>query len=427
MTINIVTLGCSKNSVDSEVLASRFRDLGYEVVFESDKEADTVLINTCSFIQDAKEESIDEIFLQVERKKRGEVRRVFVMGCLAQRYRDELAGSIPEVDGFYTFAELPKLLETPSFDLLKSPGRLLSTPPHYAYMKISEGCDRHCAFCAIPLIRGPQVSKPADLLEKEAGMLAEKGIKELILIAQDLTSYGTDLNGRRELESLLVRLAGVPGLEWIRLHYAFPNHFPYEILDVMREYSHFCRYLDIPLQHVSENVLRSMNRPSSPEKMYKLVETIREKVPGIAIRTTLLSGFPTETETDHKQLMEFVRNMRFERLGVFSYSMEEETPAYSLGDPVSEKIKERRLRELMELQESISMEINEDKIGEEMKVMVDEEEEEFYVGRTEFDSPEVDNSVLISKKVLLTPGRFSRVKITGAQPYDLFGDAVVGI
>ena len=419
MLINIVTLGCSKNSVDSEVMASRFAELGHQLCFEEEKDSDVVLVNTCSFIQDAKEESIEEIFLQVERKKEGRVKKVYVMGCLAQRYKDELLEAIPEVDGFYTFAELPRLMESLDFDLLGHQGRVLSTPAHYAYMKISEGCDRSCAFCAIPLIRGKQVSKPIEQLYDEAQMLVSKGVKELILIAQDLTAYGTDNYKERRLEQLMKKLADVKGLEWIRLHYAYPNSFPYPILDVMREHSQFCRYLDIPLQHAAENVLRGMNRPSTLEKMYQFMDTLRTKVPGIAIRTTLLSGFPTETKADHNALVQFVKDMCFDRMGVFSYSPEEGTPAYQLGDPISKKEKEKRRNELMAIQEEISLAINESKEGQTMKVLIDTEEDDCFIGRTEFDSPEVDNAVLVEKHPDIKVGHFYPVLITGAEAYDL--------
>jgi ribosomal protein S12 methylthiotransferase len=421
MTINIITLGCSKNTVDSEVLASNYQKQGYSVLFEADADSDIVLINTCSFIQDAKEQSIEEIFTQIERKNRGEVKKVFVMGCLAQRYKDDLLKMIPEVDGIFSFSELPKMLHIDKFNLLEKADRLLSTPKHYAYLKVSEGCDRQCAFCAIPMIRGKQVSKPIEQLHDEAELLVSKGVKEIMLIAQDLSNYGTDIAKRQQLDKLLESLAQIKGLEWIRLHYLFPIHFPYEMLDVMNHYPQFCKYLDIPLQHISENVLRSMNRPGTPDQLYKFIDTIREKVPGIAFRTTMLSGFPTETKTNHKELVKFIEDIRFERLGVFSYSREDDTPAFPLGDPVKKSEKKKRFEELMSVQENISFENNRKKTGTVLKVMVDAEEDEYYLGRSEFDSPEVDNLVLIDKKSTLEIGDFYPVRIQDADAFDLFG------
>ncbi len=424
MTINIITLGCSKNTVDSEVLASNYQNQGYTVLFEADAESDIVLINTCSFIQDAKEQSIEEIFNQIERKNNGLVKKVFVMGCLAQRYKEDLLQMLPEVDGIFSFAELPKMLHIDKFNLLEKADRLLSTPKHYAYLKVSEGCDRQCAFCAIPMIRGKQVSKPIAQLHDEAQLLVSKGVKEIMLIAQDLSSYGTDLAKKQLLPDLLASLVQIKGLEWIRLHYLFPNNFPYEILDLMPLHPQICKYLDIPLQHISENVLRSMNRPGNPEQLYKLIATIREKVPGIAFRTTMLSGFPTETKANHTELMQFIKDIRFERLGVFSYSQEEDTPAFSLGDPIKKSEKKKRHKEIMSLQESISYENNQNKIGSEWKVIIDAEEEEYYLGRSEFDSPEVDNLVLIDKKRSLEIGNFYTVRIEKADAYDLFGSVI---
>lgn len=430
MTINIITLGCSKNSVDSEVIAAKLKSLDHQVFFDDICKSDIVLINTCSFIRDAKEESIEEIFLQLERKRKGEVGKVYVIGCLAQRYRQELEKDIPEVDGFYTFAALPALLESLEFNLLTYPDRILSTPPHYAYLKISEGCDRQCAFCAIPFIRGKQISKPIEMLTEEARKLSEQGVKELILIAQDLTYYGMDLSHHRDLDQLMKALAKIDQIEWIRLHYAYPNHFPYEILEVMNAYPQFCHYLDIPLQHISENVLKSMNRPSSPQKMYQLIEQIREKVPDIALRTTLLSGFPTETKKEHKELLQFIQDVRFDRLGVFAYSPEEGTPAFALGDPVKKSEKEKRVEELMTAQEEISLELNEAKEGKIFKVLIDDVEDEFYIGRTEADSPEVDNHVIIPVDTVENfeekpqVGNFYQVKIEQGDYHDLIGKFV---
>jgi len=424
MKINIITLGCSKNTVDSEVIAAKWKEKGHEILFESDKKSGIVIINTCSFIHDAKEESIEEIFLHIERKQRGEVSKVFVVGCLAQRYKNELQEMIPEVDGIFGFSELHKLLEENKFDLLKSIPRVLSTPKHYAYLKISEGCDRECSFCAIPLIRGKQISKPIEMLVQEAEMLAQQGVKELLLLAQDLTYYGIDIYQQRILAKLMRNLAKVNGLEWIRLHYAYPMGFPYEILDVMNEFSVFCRYLDIPLQHISDTVLKSMKRGSSKQQIYKFLETIRNTVPGIALRTTLISGYPVETIQEHRELVEFVKEMRFERLGVFAYSPEEGTAAFALGDPIKMKEKNHRVREIMELQEAISLQHNQDRVGQVMRVLIDRKEDDFYVGRTEFDSPEVDNLVYLNADKKLDIGKFYPVLVKEAEAYDLYGNVV---
>lgn len=425
MTINIITLGCSKNIVDSEIMASRLQKMGHRIFFECTMKTDAVIINTCSFIGDAREESVNEILAQVERKMRRQVKKIYVVGCLAQRCKQDLVNELPEVDGFYTFDELKKLMESSDFDLLGTSERLLSTPPHYAYLKVSEGCDHSCSYCAIPLIRGKQVSKPIQLLVEEAQKLAGQGVKELMLIAQDLTYYGVDLTGKQELANLMEALAQVKGLEWIRLHYAYPIHFPYEILDVMNAHPQYCRYLDIPFQHVSDDILKSMRRGGTSKYIYDLIARIRETVPGIALRTTLISGYPTETNEQHKELVEFVRKNRFERLGVFAYSQEDDTPAYDLGDPVRRSIKTRRVNEIMQLQEGISRELNEAKVGQTLKVIVDSEEQDFYVGRTEFDSPDVDNSVLIRKNKALRIGEFYNVKITEAAEYDLYGEIAV--
>lgn len=420
-SINIITLGCSKNSVDSEVIAAQLEKQGYKVFHETTADTDIVIINTCGFIGDAKEESIDEILIHAERRKKGIIKRLYVIGCLVQRYKDELIEMIPEVDAFYTFPELNQLLGTEKFDLLDHCERKLSTPSHYAYLKISEGCDRHCSYCAIPLIRGKQISKPIDRIEMEARQLVKGGVKEIMLIAQDLTYYGIDLSGHRDLEQVVRRLAQIDGLEWIRLHYAYPMNFPYEVLDVMNEYSNICKYLDIPLQHISDDILQDMRRGGNSMQTYKLIENIRNKVPGIAIRTTLISGYPTETRAQHKELVEFVKTMKFERLGVFSYSQEEGTPAYPLGDPIKQAEKNRRLEELMSLQEEISLTHNESLVGKIMNVIIDSKEEGYYIGRTEFDSPEVDNTVLIPNKEKLNIGEFFPIRITRADCFDLYG------
>lgn len=421
MTVNIITLGCSKNIVDSEVLAARLQRLGHRVFFEGTMKSDIVILNTCSFIGDAREESVNEILVQVERKMRRHIKKLYVVGCLAQRCKAELEAELPEVDGFYTFADLHKMVDANEFDLLGTSDRLLSTPPHYAYLKVSEGCDHQCSYCAIPLIRGKQVSKPIPLLVEEVRKLADQGVKEVMLIAQDLTYYGIDLTGKRELANLMEALAQVRGIEWYRLHYAYPLNFPYEILDVMNAYPQFCRYLDIPFQHISDDILKDMRRGGGSQYIYDLIARIRETVPGIALRTTLISGYPTETLEQHKELVEFVRRNRFERLGVFAYSQEEDTPAYPLGDPIRRNIKTRRVGEIMQLQETISLEINQSKVGSTLRVIIDGEERDHYVGRTEFDSPDVDNSVLVTKEKPLTIGEFYPVTITEASEYDLYG------
>lgn len=424
-TVNFITLGCSKNTVDSEVLAAQFEKLGYKVLHDSPANSEIVIVNTCSFINDAKEQAIDEIFVQVRRKKAGEIKKLYVIGCLAERYKDDLLQSLKEVDLILGFSELHQLLEVEKFDLLQQRERVLSTPKHYAYLKISEGCDRECSYCAIPKIRGKQVSKPIDMIVEETKMLAERGVKEVMLIAQDLTYYGMDLTKTRTLEPLLRRIASVPGIEWIRLHYAYPMGFPYEILDVMNEYSNICKYLDIPLQHINTDILRSMRRGSTSEQIYKLIENFRNKVPGIALRTSLISGYPTETRKEHKELLEFVRAARFERLGVFPYSQEENTPAYDLGDPHKQREKNKRVREIMQLQEEISLELNQKKVNSLMKVIIDDADQNFYIGRTEFDSPDVDNAVLIDKSTPLTIGEFYPVLITRAEAYDLYGKVII--
>ena len=422
MTINIITLGCSKNIVDSEVMAAQLHRNGHELYYESAQKSDVVIINTCSFIHDAREESVNEILQQIERKKRRQIKKLYVVGCLVQRNMAELQEALPEVDGFFTFAELPKLLESPDFQLLNTADRMLSTPRHYAYLKISEGCDHQCSYCSIPLIRDKQVSKPIPLLVEEAQQLADQGVKELILIAQDLTYYGIDRSGKRELADLMDKLAQVNGIQWIRLHYAYPLNFPYEILEVMKQYPQYCRYLDIPFQHVSDDILQSMRRGGSSAYIYDLIARIRETIPGITLRTTLISGYPTETREQHKELVEFVRRNRFERLGVFAYSQEEDTPAYDLGDPIKASEKNKRVNEIMKLQEKISYEINQTRVGTTMKVLIDSEEPDCYIGRTEFDSPDVDNDVFIDKSQPLTVGEFYNVEITDAAEYDLFGN-----
>jgi len=421
-SINLITLGCSKNIVDSEIIAAQFEQLGYKVYHETEDDTDIIIINTCGFILDAKEQSIETILFFLEKKQKES--KLFVIGCLAERYKKELEETLPEVDGFYGFSELSNffdLFKIPPFNLLHPTHRLLSTPSHYAYLKISEGCDRQCAFCAIPTIRGKHISKPKELLITEAKTLVEKGVKEIMLIAQDLTYYGIDLYKKRSLASLLQELAQIKGLEWIRLHYAYPVNFPYEILDVINDYKNICRYIDIPFQHINDNILKTMRRGHTASDTYQLIETLRSKIPHIAIRTTLISGFPGETKKEHNQLLKFIEEARFERLGIFSYSQEENTPAYSLGDPINKKEKKRRLDELMLLQQEISYELNREKINTTLKVIIDDENENFYLGRTEFDSPEVDNGVLIDKEEKLEIGNFYNARIIDANTFDLVG------
>lgn len=420
--INIITLGCSKNTCDSEALAGQLAGQGVGVGHEGD--GGIVVINTCGFIGDAKEQSINVILEQAERKSRGEIERLYVTGCLVERYKQELSGEIPEVDGFYKLTELDALLTTLGADYRKElvGERMLSTPPHYAYLKISEGCDRACSYCAIPLIRGKHVSVPIEELVKEAGKLAEKGVKELILIAQDLTYYGIDLYGKRRLADLIREIAKIDGIQWIRLHYAYPNGFPEDVLDVMASEPKVCKYLDIPLQHISDRILRSMKRGSTKKEVNALLDRIREKVPGVAIRTTLIVGYPGETQEEFVELKEWVATQRFDRLGCFAYSEEEGTSAAQLEDNVPQLEKERRLEELMELQKQISFELNEQKVGKTLKVLVDSENENVYMGRTEYDSPEVDNDVFIDKEKWRVPvGDFVKVEVTSAGLYDLFG------
>ena len=425
-SINVVTLGCAKNIFDSEVLMGQLKASKIAVQHEMEAYgADTVVINTCGFIGDAKKESIDTILDWVDAKKNGDVEKVFVMGCLSERYRDDLVKEIPEVDAWFGTRELPRLLKTLKADYKKEliGERLLTTPIHYAYLKISEGCDRVCSFCAIPIMRGLNVSTPIPDLVVQASKLAAQGTKELLLIAQDLTYYGIDLNNKRQLADLLRALSDVEGIEWIRLHYAYPSAFPTDVLEVMKERSNICNYLDMPLQHISAKMLKSMKRMITKEKTVSIVNEIREKVPGIAMRTTLIAGFPGETEEDFQEMYDWVKETRFDRLGIFAYSHEENTTAHLLEDNVPEEVKQERVNKIMELQSGISHEINTGKIGQTFKVLVDRIESGFYVGRTEFDSPEVDNEVWITmdEENYVSVGSFVNVVITDAEPYDLFG------
>lgn len=427
--VNVVTLGCSKNVFDSEVLMAQLKANKFEVEHESmSDDSEIVIINTCGFIDNAKQESIDTILRYAQAKADGEVDKVYVTGCLSERYKDDLEQEIPEVDAFFGTRELPRLLKTLKADYKQElvGERLLTTPSHYAYFKIAEGCDRPCSFCAIPLMRGNHVSTPIEELVASAKSLAAKGVKELILIAQDLTYYGLDIYKKRALADLLEQLSDVEGIEWIRLHYAFPSGFPMDVLDVMNAKTNVNFYLDIPLQHGSTRILQSMRRGITREKTEELVEEIRAKVPGIAIRTTLIVGYPGETKEDFQEMYDFVEKMRFDRLGVFTYSHEENTHAYSLEDDVPEKTKRERADKIMELQSGISYELNQEKVGKTFKVLFDRVEGDYFIGRTEFDSPEVDNEVLVKKEgdVFVRIGDFANVEITSADHYDLYGNLV---
>ena len=427
--VNVVTLGCSKNVFDSEVLMAQLKANKFEVEHESmSDDSEIVIINTCGFIDNAKQESIDTILRYAQAKADGEVDKVYVTGCLSERYKDDLEQEIPEVDAFFGTRELPRLLKTLKADYKQElvGERLLTTPSHYAYFKIAEGCDRPCSFCAIPLMRGNHVSTPIEELVASAKSLAAKGVKELILIAQDLTYYGLDIYKKRALADLLEQLSDVEGIEWIRLHYAFPSGFPMDVLDVMNAKTNVNFYLDIPLQHGSTRILQSMRRGITREKTEELVEEIRAKVPGIAIRTTLIVGYPGETKEDFQEMYDFVEKMRFDRLGVFTYSHEENTHAYSLEDDVPEKTKRERADKIMELQSGISYELNQEKVGKTFKVLFDRVEGDYFIGRTEFDSPEVDNEVLVKKEgdVFVRIGDFANVEITSADHYDLYGKLV---
>ena len=425
--VNIITLGCSKNLVDSEVLSGQLKANDIDVVHENArKDHNIVIVNTCGFIDKAKEESINTILDQVALKKKGKLDKVYVTGCLSERYKKNLEDEIPEVDAFFGTMELPLILKRFEADykaeLLGE--RMLSTPQHYAYMKISEGCNRTCAFCAIPLMRGKHVSKPIESLVDEAKRLVDGGVKEIMLIAQELTYYGLDIYKERTLPDLLHKLADINGLEWIRLHYAYPSKFPIEIIDVMKERANICNYLDMPLQHASNAMLRAMKRQITREEMEALVYEIRSRIPDICLRTTLIAGFPGETRDDIEELKQFLTKMRFDRVGTFTYSHEEDTSAFALADTLPQEEKEARAQEIMEVQQEISYEKNLEKIGREFKVLIDKKEAGRYLGRTEFDSVEVDNEVLINSSKPLLIGEFVQVKITRAYEYDLEGEVI---
>lgn len=423
--INVVTLGCSKNQVDSEVLLAQLKGNGLDAVHESkDDDSNIVVINTCGFIDNAKQESIDTILRYVDAKEEGIVDKVYVTGCLSQRYKDALEREIPQVDAWFGTRDLSRLLKAFKADYRQElvGERIITNPAHYAYLKISEGCDRPCSFCAIPLMRGLHISRPMEDLVSEAKKLAKGGTKELLIIAQDSTYYGLDLYKKRNLADLLRRLSDVEGIDWIRLHYAFPAGFPMDVLDVMRERGNICKYLDIPLQHGSTRMLQVMRRGITREKTEQLINVIRDKVPGIALRTTMIAGHPGETDEDFSQLLDFIEKARFERLGIFNYSHEENTHAYSMPNDVPEDVKQERADAVMELQQSISLEINQERIGKILKILVDRREGSDYIGRSEFDSPEVDNEVIIkSGQQYLRTGDFVQVQITHASEFDLTG------
>ncbi|PWT70870.1 MAG: 30S ribosomal protein S12 methylthiotransferase RimO [Bacteroidetes bacterium] len=422
--VNIITLGCSKNMVDSEVLSAQLSANDIDVIHENKKtDHNIVVVNTCGFIDKAKEESVDTILQQVDLKKRGKLDKVYVTGCLSHRYRDDLEKEIPEVDAWFGTMELPLLLKRFEADYKAElvGERMLATPSHYAYLKISEGCNRTCAFCAIPLMRGQHVSKSMDDLVKEAEGLVKKGVKEVMLIAQELTYYGLDLYKKRMLGDLLHRLADVKGLEWIRLHYAYPSKFPLEVIDVMKERENICNYLDMPLQHASDKMLKAMRRQITRSEMTDLIHGIREKIPGICLRTTLIAGFPGETEEDVDELKDFLQQHRFDRVGIFTYSHEEGTSAHDLPDDVPSEEKERRAQDVMELQQEISYEKNQEKVGKLFKTIIDKKEAGRWLGRTEFDSVEVDNEVIIHSEKKLQIGEFAQVRITKAYDFDIEG------
>ena len=421
--INVVTLGCSKNVYDSEVLMGQLKAGGKEVVHE--QQGNIVVINTCGFINNAKEESVNTILDYVQQKEAGLVDKVFVMGCLSERYKPDLEKEIPDVDQYFGTSELPALLKVLGADYKHEliGERLTTTPKNYAYLKISEGCDRPCSFCAIPLMRGAHISTSIEALVTEAEKLAAKGVKELILIAQDITYYGLDLYKKRALADLLRALAKVEGIEWIRIHYAFPTGFPMDVIEVMKEEPKICNYLDIPLQHISDPILASMKRGTTQEKTTKLLKKFREAMPEMAIRTTLIVGYPGETQSDFEALKSFVKEMRFDRLGCFTYSHEENTTAYELEDDVPEEVKLARANEIMEIQSQISWELNQQKVGKTFRCLIDRKEGNYFVGRTEYDSPDVDNEVLIdAKKHYVKTGDFVEVKIIDATDYDLYGE-----
>ncbi len=420
-SVNLVTLGCSKNLVDSEVLLFQLSLKYKKVLHNSENPADIVIVNTCGFILDAKQESIDNILFWADKKNRGKIRELIVFGCLTERYKSEITSEIPEIDAAFGVNQLVQLLQV----LKIKPGktdrkRTITTPKHYSYLKIAEGCNRKCAFCAIPAIRGKFISQPIEKLVSEAGFLAENGVKELMLIAQDISYYGFDLYKQQTLPKLLEKIAKVPGLDWIRLHYAYPSKFPKQVLEIMKQHDNVCNYLDIPVQHCNESMLKNMRRGHDKKKLLELLHFFREKIPGIALRTTLIVGYPGETEKEFNELLDFIKTFRFERLGAFTYSEEEGTwAADNFNDNVPEELKNERLNLLLQVQQEISREINKDKIGKSFKTIIDAKEGDNYIGRTEYDSPEVDNEVLIRSEKTLKTGQFYDVKIVSATEFDL--------
>lgn len=426
--VSVITLGCSKNLVDSEVMMAHLQDGGYDVVHDKwRKGRNIVVVNTCGFIDKAKEESINTIMEYADAKSKGKIEKLYVTGCLSQRYKDNLEDEIPEVDAFFGTAELPKLLKKFKIDYKHElvGERMLSTPSHYAYLKISEGCNRTCSFCAIPLMRGKHISRTIDELVMEAKKLASQGVKELMLIAQELTFYGLDIYKKRRLPELLQELAKVEGIEWIRLHYAYPAQFPMEIIDEMAQNPKVCHYLDMPLQHASDPILTSMRRNITNQETIDLIRDIRARVPDIAIRTTMLVGYPGETEADIENLKNFIEEVQFERLGVFTYSHEDSTRAHIHADDIDEDTKQERAAEIMAVQEGISLALNQKKVGKTFKVLFDRKEGGYFIGRTEYDSPEVDNEVLVSaENTYIRIGDFAKVKITSAEEFDLYGEVV---
>jgi ribosomal protein S12 methylthiotransferase len=426
--VNVITLGCSKNIVDSEVLMGQLRGNNIPVTHEAEKsDANIIVINTCGFIDNAKQESIDTILQYAEEKEEGRIDKLYVTGCLSQRYKDDLEIAIPAVDAYFGTLELPQLLKTLNADYKHEliGERLITTPSHFAYFKIAEGCNRPCSFCAIPLMRGKHVDRPIEELVREARRLTSMGTKELILIAQDLTYYGLQHYGERKLADLLRHLSDVNGIEWIRLQYAYPSQFPLDALDVMNERDNICKYLDMPLQHITDNMLKTMRRGISKRRTIELVDTIRQRVPGIALRTTLIAGHPGETEQDFAELYDFVETTRFDRLGIFTYSHEENTHSHTFADDVPQEVKEQRADEIMALQQGISLELNEEKVGQIYKVLFDRKESGYFVGRTQYDSPEVDNEVLVpAESQYVRIGDFAHVRISSASDFDLYGEVV---
>lgn len=424
--VNVVTLGCSKNLVDSEMLMGQLLENNVEVSHESGKESDVVVINTCGFIQDAKEESIDTILNFIEAKKAGLIEKVYVMGCLSERYRDEISSEFEDVDAVFGVHDMKEIIEEIGVNYKKDliGERLITTPSHYAYLKVSEGCDRTCSFCAIPVIRGKNVSIKIEDLIIEAKKLVAKGVKELILIAQDLTYYGIDIYGKKMLGELIDQLSKIEGVEWIRLHYTYPTQFPDDVLKMMKERNNICNYIDIPLQHISDRILESMKRGHNGELSRKLITKFRAMIPDMTIRTTMIVGYPGETEEEFQELLDFVGESRFDRMGAFTYSPEENTPAFVLKDDIPQEVKMERLNRLMDLQEQISLDRNEEKVGKVYKVLIDRFEDDTFYGRTEYDSPEVDNEVIIDTKQELTIGNFYKVHIDEADPFDLHGHII---